>query len=72
MGPLKDELMKRTSKTENFKNSFKIIDIMNFKTLWYKLNALDQIIHSILNYKLLRPVRTFGYLNKIKKAKREN
>ena len=30
--------------------------IINFKTIRYKLSALGNTIHSIFNYKLLRPV----------------
>ena len=31
-------------------------DIINFQTIRYKLTALGNIIHSIINYKLMRPV----------------
>ena len=48
-------LKKRTTETEKFEKYFKMY-IINFKTIRYKLTASGNIIHSILNYKLMRPV----------------
>ena len=60
MGPLKDEkkLQCDEKNNKNKKNlkSLKINNIINFKTIRYKLTALGNIIHSILNYRLMRPV----------------
>ena len=53
---LKYKLMKRTTNTEKKEKYSKIYDITNFKTIRYKLTAVGNIIHSIFNYKLLRPV----------------
>ena len=48
-------LTKRTTETEKFEKYFKRY-IINFKTIRYKLTASGNIIHSILNYKIMRPV----------------
>ena len=46
-------LTKRTTKTEK---SLKKYNIINFKTIRYKLTALGKIIHLIVNYNSLRTV----------------
>ena len=50
---------KKTKKQKNIK-VLKILkkkyNVINFKTIRYKLTALGKIIHSILNYNLLRQV----------------
>ena len=51
------KLTKRTTKTEKFEKKLKKY-IIKFKTIRYILRALGFIIHSIFNYKLMRPVRT--------------
>ena len=48
-------LTKRTTKTKTFEKHFNMF-IINFKTIRYKLNASGNIIHSVLNYKPMRPV----------------
>ena len=50
---------KRTTEFEKIEKSFKIVkkeNILNFKTIRYYPTALVKIIHSILNYKFMRPV----------------
>ena len=47
------KLTKRTTKTEK---SLKTYDIINFKTIPYKLTASGNIIHLIVSYKFMRPV----------------
>ena len=57
----KNKLTKRTTKTEKNKKSWKILkiyNIINFETIRYKLTASGNLIHSILNYKLMRVVIT--------------
>ena len=62
MGPLNDEsykLMQRTTETEKIEKSSKILtkcNVINFKSIHFKLTASSKIVHSILNYKLIRPV----------------
>ena len=63
MGPLNDEknykLTKRTTKNEKkMKNPKKpkMYNIINFKPIRYKVTASCNIIHSILNYKVMRLV----------------
>ena len=46
--------------------------IINFKTICYKLNASGKIIHSILNYKLKRPVSNLRLPKEQKPAKTAN
>ena len=46
--------------------------ILNFKTIRYKPTALGKIIHSILKYKPMRPVRIYGYLKNEKHSKTAN
>ena len=41
-------LTKRTTKTEKFEKNFNMI-IINFKTIRYKLTALGNFVHSMLN-----------------------
>ena len=48
-------LTKRTTKTKTFEKHFKMLT-KNFNTIRYKLNASGNIIHSVLNYKPMRPV----------------
>ena len=48
-------LTKRTRKTKKFEKKLKMY-LINFKTISYKLSALGNIIHSIFNYKPMRPV----------------
>ena len=48
-------LTKRISKTEKLEKCFKMF-IINSMTIRYKLAASVKINHSILNYKLMRPV----------------
>ena len=43
----------RTTKSENFGKSLKVINIINFKTIRYKVTASGNIIHSNLNYVLM-------------------
>ena len=49
------KLTKRTTKTEKFEKKLKMY-IINFKTIRYKLSASGNIIHSVFNYKFMRPV----------------
>ena len=62
MGPLNDEnklqLTKTTTKTEKFEKALIMYNIVNSQTIRYKLSASVNIIHSIFNYKLMRPVST--------------
>ena len=46
--------------------------IIKFITIHYKPSALGNIIHSILNYKLLRPVSNLLLPKEHKQAKRAN
>ena len=59
IGPLINEkrynLTEKTTKTVKFEKYLKMY-IVNFKTIPYKLTALGNIIHSIINHKLMRPV----------------
>ena len=52
MGPLIDEnrlqFDEKNNKTEKFEKNFNLF-IINFKTIQYRLTALGNIIHSILN-----------------------
>ena len=48
-----DENNNKNWKVEKF---LKMYIIITFKTFHYKLTALGNIVHSILNYKLMRPV----------------
>ena len=50
------KLTKRTTKTEKFEIKELKMFIINFKTIHYELSASGNIIHSIVNYKLMRPV----------------
>ena len=55
------KLTKRTAKTEKNDKSFKtlsVYNIINFKTIRYKLTASSNITYSIFNYKLMRMVNT--------------
>ena len=61
MGPLNDENELQgdeKNKNENEKSllSLKMYNIINFKTIRYKLTASRNNIHSIINYKLMRTV----------------
>ena len=51
------KLTKRTTKTENFEKFLKMCILLNFMTIRYKMIASNQIIHSILHYKLMILVR---------------
>ena len=53
------KLTKRTAKTEKFGEHLKMYIITNFETIGYKLNAMVNITHSIVNYKLMRPFLQF-------------
>ena len=53
---VKYKLMKRTTTTEKIEKSSKNYNITNFKTIRYKPTASSNIIQSIFNYKLMRPV----------------
>ena len=71
MGPLIDEnklqFDKRATNAEKFGKYLKMY-IINLKTIIrYKLTATGSIIHSILNYKLLRPVSNSTSVEGIKK-----
>ena len=52
------KLTKTTTKTEKFEKALKMYNIINSQTIRYKLSASVNIIHSIFNYKLMRPVST--------------
>ena len=58
MGPLSVEnkllVDERTTKLKL--NNLKPNNIINFKTIRSKLTALSNILHSILSYKLMRPL----------------
>ena len=56
MMSVKYKLMKRTTNAEKTEKSSKIYNIKNFKTIRYKVTASGNMIHSIFNYKLMRPV----------------
>ena len=58
------KLTKRTTKTEKVEKSLKILKciISNFNTALYKMTASGNIIHSIINYKLMRSVGIFRLL----------
>ena len=64
-------LTKRTIKTEKFEKDLKMY-IINFKTICYKLTASGNIIHSIQNYKLMRPVSNLRLPKEQKQAKTAN
>ena len=61
-------LTKRTTKTEKFEKYLKTY-IINIKTIRYKLAASSNIIHSTLNYKLMRPVSNLRLPNEQKQPK---
>ena len=46
--------------------------IINFKTIRYELTASGNTIHSILNYKLMRPISNLGLPKEQKQAKTAN
>ena len=60
-------LTKRT-KTENFEKSLKMYNIIVFKTSSYKLTALGNVTHLIVNYAFMRPVGILGLPKKAKTA----
>ena len=61
-------LTEKTTRTEKFEKYLNMY-IINFKTNCYKLTASGNVIHSILNYKLLRPA---GNLRLPKNKNRQN
>ena len=50
------KLTKKTTKTEKFKKSLKMYNIINFEIIRYKRTASGNINPWKLNYKFLRPV----------------
>ena len=61
MGPLNDENRfqldeKKTTKTEKIEKPLKMFNIINFRTICYKLASSGNFIHLFGNYKYLRPV----------------
>ena len=64
------KLTKRTTKTEKFEKKMKIY-VINIKTILYKLSASGNIIHSIFNYKLTRPVSNLRLPKEQKSRKKQ-
>ena len=62
------KMTKRTTKTAKFEKSLKMYNIINFKTIRYKLTALGKIIHLIGIYNFMRPVSTLRLLKELKKG----
>ena len=62
-------LSKRTTKTETFGKKMKM-NILNFKTIRYKLRALGNTFHSIFNYKLMRRVSNLQRPKELKNRKK--
>ena len=59
MGPLNDEnklKLTKIRKTEKIEKSLKIYNVINFNAIRYKLTASGNVVHSIISYKLMRPV----------------
>ena len=63
---ISNKLTKKKTKTEKFKKSLKIYNIINFETIRYKMTASGNINPRILNYKLLRPVSILRLLKDYK------
>ena len=61
------KLTKTTTKTEKFGKSLQMCNIINFKTIRYKMTATGNIIHSMLNYKFMRPILQFTATYRTKK-----
>ena len=62
------KMTKRTTKTAKFEKSLKMYNIINFKTIRYKLTASGKINHLIGIYKFMRTVSTLRLLKELKKG----
>ena len=65
------KLTKRTTKTENFEKKLKTYIII-FNTFRYKLSASGNVIYSIFNYKLMRPVSNLRLPKEQKKTEKNS
>ena len=73
MGPLNNEnklkVDKKNNKNLEVKKNVNINNIINFKSICYKLSASRNFIHSMLNSKLIRPLLSYDYIKSKNQAK---
>ena len=71
-GPLNDEnKLQVDEKTKQKLKKLKKNEMCIIKTIRYKLSALGNIIHSIFNYKLMRPVSNLRLPKEQKKQEKQ-
>ena len=65
------KLTKRTTKTGKTEKFLKKYNIINVMTIRYKLTASGNIVHTALDYKLMRPVNILRLQRRKNRQKRQ-